>query len=117
MKHIQAGKYRHVITVQRKAETVDPATGYRTWEWSDLLVNEPARWQPGPGREYLAGEALRSEVQGRFEVRWSPVSEALTASDRILWDGRVYDLKSDPLLDETARREVTLMVGTGVNDG
>lgn len=107
----------HVITIQRKTEVVDPQTGYREWTWADLLVDEPASWLPGPGREFLASEALRSEVQGRFNVRWSPGVAEVTAADRVLWDGKVYEVKSDPLVDATARREVTLMVARGVSDG
>lgn len=117
MKSLNAGKYRHRITIQRKVEIRDPVTGYRDWVWSDLVANVPAEWKAGPGREYLASESLRSEVQGRFLTRWSPDLAAVRASDRALWDGQVYDIKSDPLTDETARREVTLMVARGVNDG
>lgn len=108
---------RHRITVERETEVVDPATGYRTKAWLPYLTDAPAAWLPGPGREYLAGEALRSEVQGRFHLRWSPEAAAIQSHDRVLWDGNVYDVKSDPLVDPTARREITLMVGAGVNNG
>ena len=114
---MRAGKLRHRITIERKTEVVDPATGYRTTQWLPLLVDEPAEWLPGPGREYLASEALRSEVQGRFNLRWSAAAAGVQSSDRALWDGAIYDVKSDPLVDPTARREVTLMVGKGVNNG
>ena len=114
---MRSGKLRHRITVQRKTETVDPVTGYRTWSWADILVDVPADWLPGPGKEYLASEALRAEVQGRFELRWSPDSAGIRAADRVLWDSAIYDVKSDPLVDATARREIMLMVARGINDG
>lgn len=114
---MRAGTLRHRITVERETEVIDPATGYRSKEWAVYLSAVPAAWLPGPGREYLAGEALRSEVQGRFELRWSAEASAIQSSDRVLWDGKVYDVKSDPLTDPTARRGITLMVGAGVNNG
>lgn len=111
-----AGQYRHHVTVQREMEVVDPATGYRTREWYPLLEGVPARFQPGPGREYLASEAIRSEVSGRLTVRWTPDTSSIRMSDRVLWDGRTWELKSDPLPDETARKELTLMIGGVTRD-
>ena len=103
---------RHRITVQRKVEVVDPDTGYREWTWVDRIVDEPANWKAGPGREYLASEAIRAEVTGRFEIRWSPEAAQILPFDRVLWDGRVMELKAPPLPDATARRMLILMVGS-----
>ena len=111
-----AGQYRHRITVQREVEIVDPATGYRTREWQTRLEGIPARFKPGPGSEFLAGEALRSEVSGRLFVRYSTDAAGIRMSDRVLWDGRTWELKSDPLPDETARKELTLMIGGVTRD-
>ena len=110
-------EYRHRITIQSKTEIVDPATGYRELAWVDRVVNEPAQFLAGPGREYLASEATRAEVSGRFVIRWSQEAMAVTAGDRVLWDGRVMALKAPPLPDETARRSLTLMVGEDGGDG
>lgn len=109
---MRAGKYRHRVTIQRKTEVVDPVTGYRTESWSDYLTAIPAAFTPGPGREYLAAESIRSEVQGRLSIRWSPDAAAIQSHDRVLWDGRLWDIKADPLPDETTRKELTLMIGT-----
>lgn len=108
---------RHRITVQSKSEVVDPETGYRTLAWVDRVVNEPARFLAGPGREYLASEAVRAEVSGRFEIRYSPEAAAIQAGDRVLWDGRVMEIKAPPLPDETARKSLTLMVAETGTDG
>lgn len=112
---ISAGRLLHQITIQRYTETEDPVTGYRTRAWTVLIDGVPAEFMAGPGREYLAGEALRSEVSGRFIVRWSPDTAAIRTYDRVLWDGRTWELKSDPIPDATARKELTLMVG-GLTD-
>lgn len=109
---LHAGQLRHRITIQRKTEAVDPVTGYRTEVWSNYMTEVPAQFLPGPGREYLAAEAVRSEVQGRLVIRWSPDAAAIQSHDRVLWDGRLWDIKADPLPDPTTRKELTLMVGT-----
>ena len=110
-------QYRHRITIQAKTEVVDESTGYRTIAWVDRLLNEPAQFLAGPGREYLASEATRAEVSGRFVIRWSPEAALIQHGDRVLWDGRTMALKAPPLPDETARRSLTLLVGEDGGDG
>lgn len=107
---MKSGKLRHRITISRYTLTQDPLTGYETETWADILANEPAAWLPGPGREWLASESLRSQIEGRFTVRWNPANAQIKAADRIAWDGKVYEVIAPPLADETARRELTLMV-------
>lgn len=110
-------RYRHRITVQYKTEVVNPETGYRETVWTARLTDEPAQWLAGPGREYLASEAIRASVDGRFEIRYSPEAAQVRASDRVLWDGRIMEIKAPPLPDETARRSYTLMVAETGTDG
>ena len=113
---MRATALRHRITVQSKTGTVDPGTGYATEGWANRLVDEPANWKAGPGREYLASEATRAAVAGRFYVRSSAATRAIVAGDRVLWDGRTMEVKAPPLPDETARRWLILMVAdTGTN--
>lgn len=114
---MRSNTLRHRITVQSKTATADPSTGYPTEGWADSLVDEPAEWKAGPGREYLAGEALRAQVTGRFMIRWSAEAAAITAGDRVLWDGRFMEVKAPPLADETARRWLTIMVAEDGTDG
>lgn len=109
---MKAQALRHRISIRRFSEVVDPVTGYREEVWVDYLTNVPAEFLPGPGREYLAAESVRSEVQGRFNIRWSQEAASIQSRDRVVWDGREWELKSDPLPDATARRELILMVGT-----
>jgi head-tail adaptor len=107
---------RQRITIQRKTATVDTGTGYPTEGWTNRLEEEPVEWEAGPGREYLASEATRAAVAGRFYVRSSAATRAITAGDRVLWDGRTMEVKAPPLPDETARRWLILMVAeTGTN--
>ncbi len=114
---LESGALIHRITVQSKVETADPETGYRITSWSDRVVNEPAQYFAGPGREYLASDSLRAQVSGRFIIRWSPEAALIVAADRVLWDGRVMEVQAPPLPDETARKSLTLMVAESGTDG
>ena len=99
---------RHRITIQAKGEVID-ANGDVSVGWSDFAADVPASWLAGPGREYMAAEAIRAETVGRFEIRYLP---GVTAQMRILWDGAVYAIKAPPQVDPTGRREMTIMVGS-----
>jgi SPP1 family predicted phage head-tail adaptor len=107
------GRLRHRITIEQSTETRD-ANGDRVPAWNVFAADVPAAFQSGPGREYLAAEAIRAEVAGRFNIRYLP---GVTAQMRVLWDGLVWNIKAPPIVDPTARREMTLLVGAGVNDG
>lgn len=109
---MKSGKLRHRITIQERQQTV--VNGDRTWTWVPVFTNVPADFVAGPGREFLAAEAIRAETVGRFQLRYLA---GVTAAMRVLWDGQVWAIKAPPIVDSTARREMTLMVGAGVNDG
>jgi SPP1 family predicted phage head-tail adaptor len=113
---LRAGDLSNRITIRRKTEVVDPVTGYRSHTWAELL-QAYAQFLPGPGREYLASESLRTQVTGRFVIQYSAAAAGITAGDRVEWDGRIMELKAPPLPDETGRISFTLMVAESGTDG
>lgn len=102
---MRAGSLRHRITIEAQAEVQD-AAGDVTLDWTAFASNVPAEFKPGPGREYLAGEAIRNEVTGRFMLRYMP---GVLPSMRVQWDGEAWRIAA-VLPDPTARKELTLMV-------
>lgn len=116
MRGLRAGDLSHLLSVKRKTEVVDPATGYRSHTWAELLQTY-AQWLPGPGNEYLASEAVRAQVTGRFVLPWTAAAAAIRASDRVDWDGRVMEIKAPPLPDPSGRLSLTLMVAETGTDG
>lgn len=110
---MKAGKLRHRITIQRRQQVI-AANGDREWAWVDVHASVPADFVSGPGREFLAAESIRAETAGRFEVRYL---SGITAEMRVVWDGMVWSIKAPPIVDHTARRAMTLLVGAGVNNG
>ena len=114
---MRIGQLKHRITVSRKSLATSSTTGYRTNTWTERLPDLPAKFLPGPGREYLASESLRAEVTGRFFIRYSADALEIEAGDRVQWDARVFAVKSPPLPDETARGFLILMVSENGGDG
>lgn len=109
---MRSGRLRHRITIQQRQEVT--TNGDRAWTWAAVYTDVPADFLSGPGREFLAAEAIRAETVGRFELRYLP---GITADMRVLWDDQVWNIKAPPIVDQSARREMTLLVGAGVNDG
>lgn len=110
---MRAGRLRHRVTIQSRGETRD-ADGGSVPAWVDFAVDVPAEFLSGPGREFLAAESIRAETVGRFQMRFL---DGVTAAHRVLWNGKVWDIKAPPIVDRTAQREMTLLVGQGLTDG
>ena len=109
------GKYRHRVTIEHRVVDRDPEDGSAVLsDWLTFLDNVPAEVLTGPGRELVAANAEQAETTARINMRWFP---GLTAQMRILWDGRVFGIKSPPETDSTARREWRVFCSDGLNDG
>lgn len=113
-------RLRHRITFQEFTSSRD-SEGVLTegWEnaWLDSeteLAEVPAEVLTGPGREFQAAGSTQADVAARITCRWFP---GLKASWRILWDGRVFNIGSEPDTDATGRREWRIKATAGVNDG
>lgn len=107
------GKYRHRVTIEHQVTARDPGDGSEVLTWEVLYAAVPADVLTGPGREFNAANAEQAETVARINMRWFP---GLTADMRILWDGRVYNIKP-PETDSTGRREYRIQCTDGVNDG
>lgn len=115
-----AHRLRHRVEIQARQTTIDPDTGAATTGWATAVLPDgtslhsvPAEVLTGPGREFIAANAEQSETTARINMRWFP---GLQSTWRILWDGRIYNIRSIET-DATARREYRLRCEDGVNDG
>ena len=86
---MRGGALRHVITLQSQAEVTD-GNGDVSLAWTDFATNVPASYLSGPGREFMAAEAIRAEITGRFEIRYlAGVTVATTAAKGfVAFDGK-----------------------------
>lgn len=114
-----APRLRHRITFQEQVETRNSEGVLAlVWETVELdsetqLADVPAEVLSGAGREFNASGQVQSEIAARITCRWFP---GLSASWRILWDGRVFNIGGFET-DITARREWRIKATSGVNDG
>jgi len=123
---MRAHRLRHRVTFETKAAAVRDADGYLVpgsggWRVVVLsdgtpLENVPAEVLTGPGREFQGGASTQSETAARINLRWFPASERDMAAWRILWDGRIYNIKSVET-DAAARREWRLRCVDGPSEG
>lgn len=108
------GRMRHRIDIQQRVSSQDATTGEETWSWENLKSSLPAEALTGPGRESLQAGALQADTTARFTIRWF---SGLTQSMRIVWDGRIYNIKTFTT-DRTNRRYYYIDAGDeGVNSG
>ena len=113
-------RLRHRVTIQEQVETQDSNTGAVSIDWETVwldstteLADIPAEVLTGAGKETIEAGSRQGEVAARINLRWFP---GLTQAMRILWDGKIYNIKSIET-DATARREYRLRCTAGVNDG
>lgn len=85
-----AGKLDQRVTLQR-ATTTTNGLGEEIPSWADLDTVW-ASWRHATARETLAAAELSAVVSDVFEVRRSSTISDLGPKDRIVWDGRTYDI-------------------------
>ena len=110
----RAGQYRHRIDIQDWAAIRDQETGGFTEAWVTVFENVPARIAPASGREFLAAQAIQSEIAARIVIRYRP---GLNAGQRILHNGDIYNVYAWLPDQESGRDYVSAPCSRGVNGG
>lgn len=85
---IAAGRLRHRVDIQRKEVTQDPGTGAISETWVTQWEKVPAEIEPLSAREFVAAQAVQSQVTTRIVIRYR---DGLVATMRILHNGKVYN--------------------------
>jgi SPP1 family predicted phage head-tail adaptor len=102
---VRAGKLRHRITLQDRDTTRDSHGGY-VKTWTDVATGIPAEAEPLRGREYAALQAAQSDVSIRFRIRYR---SDVTATMRVLWEGKAFEIVGPPIDVAGLHRELWLM--------
>lgn len=111
---IDPGELRHRIDIQRPIRKVDSTSGDTKITWVTAWANVPAKVTPVSVREFIAGQALQSQVVARIVVRYRA---GLTADMRIKFRGEIYNPQGwlpDPY---SGLEYLTAPCTAGVNDG
>lgn len=110
---IAAGRLRHRVLIQNPVESQDPVSGTLIATWVDLATVF-AEVAPSSAREFVAAQAIDSEVTARITIRHRA---GVTDKSRIIHRGQVYNVHG-VLADPVSGLEyLTLPCSEGVNDG
>ena len=99
MTGLDAGTLDRRVVIQRATITRD-AMGEQVETWGALATVWASATPVRDGERFADGE-VRSLITMRFQVRWSPQVASLDERDRLLFDGRTYDIHG---VKETGRR-------------
>ena len=93
---------QRVVLERFTSEQDDTGQMIDTWA---TLGTAWAAVEPQAGREFIAAGAQQSELTTKIRIRHRP---GITSGDRVIHDGRLYDIQS--VIDyRSARRELVLL--------
>lgn len=111
---LDAGRLRHRVTFQSRANVQDPVTGETVIVWADAWTNIAAAVEPLSARELIAAQAQHSEVSARIIIR---ALAGLTAQHRAIHNGRIYNIEGVIPDPDSGLEWLTLPVSEGASDG
>lgn len=110
---MRAGKLRHRVTLQKLIQAQNPVTGELTKQWVDL-DSVWASIEYLSGREFIAAQAVQSEVTARILIRYRSDVEPKM---RIKYRDKLYNIHGVLPDLKSGLEYLTLPVSEGVNDG
>lgn len=114
---MQAGKLRHRVQFQHQVQGQDPDTGAVVLVWQDWPAPGKrlfASIEPLSARDFIAAQAIQSEVTARIVIRHRP---GVVPTMRALYRDKIYSIHGvlpDPV---SGLEYLTLPVSEGVKDG
>lgn len=88
------------IRIERNTPVQDEY-GQEIENWSELVTLH-ASWRRASAKETLASAEVSATASDVFEIRWSPAWSSVNPRDRLVYDGRTYDIAS---IQEMGRRD------------
>ena len=104
---MDAGSLDRRITIKRASATVD-AFNEPAGSWATLATVWAGMKPVNDAERTRAGETL-AQMQIRFTIRWSSVMATVDPRDRLMFDGRTFDING---AKEIARREYLEITAT-----
>jgi SPP1 family predicted phage head-tail adaptor len=99
---MRAGKLDRRITIQRATETRDGFNNVTlTWPGT-VIATVWASKEDVRDSERFSSQEVGAEITTRFQIRWSSDVENVNPKDRVVYDGRPYDIVA---VKEIGRRE------------
>jgi SPP1 family predicted phage head-tail adaptor len=111
---LSASELRHRIDIEKPIHTQNTETGIQDIVWVSAWSRVPAKVTPVSVREFIAAQAVQSQVVARIVIRYR---EGLTAQMRIKFRGAIYNPQGwlpDP---DSGLEYLTAPCTMGVNNG
>lgn len=102
---MEAGRLDRRISIERLSTTYN-AHNEPVTAWAELAKRWASKKDVSDGEKIRAAE-VGATVTTRFQVRWDSVTETLTAADRIVYDGQVYEIEGTKELERREGIEIT----------
>jgi len=87
---MQAGQLDRRILVQR-AITATDGFGGQTQTWQTIASVWASVTPISDGERFRAGE-WAADITTRFAIRWSAIAKTIDAKDRLIFDGRTFEI-------------------------
>lgn len=110
---LSAGRLRHRIRIERPGYEQDSVTGEMVLSWELVAEKVPAAIEPLSAREFIAAQAVQSQVTTRIVIR----RREIDASMRIVHRGKIYNIHGVLADPKSGLEYLTLPCSEGVNDG
>ena len=110
---MRAGKLRHRITLQHKAQGQDPNTGAMIDTWV-TVATVWAGIEYLSVREFIAARTGQVEITARITIRYRP---GIDATMRVMHGDQVFNIHGALPDNHSGREYLTLPCSEGVNDG
>ncbi len=95
---MKSGKLDRTVTIERLSAPGDDGYTTTAGTWVKL-VDRAAQVIYSRGREVLENQGVEADIPVVFLLRYDSVTRTITAEDRIIFDGRIIDLKSVTEID------------------
>lgn len=101
MKKVMASKLDRQITIQRAAEARDTFHNLVEGPWNNLITVRAAKQEISDGERVRAQE-VGADITMRFQVRWNRTIATVSAKDRLIFEGKLFEILG---VKEIGRRE------------
>lgn len=110
---VQAGRFRHRVTIQAKTVGRDSAGGM-TESWTNFATKVPAAIDAVTGGESVSSQQITAKITTEISIRWRP---GVTETMRVLHKADVYNVVGVLPDSETGRKIITLLCVQRKADG
>ena len=88
MVDVEAGKLRHVISIQQQTTTQD-SYGEAVNTWTDVYASIYASVDPISGKEFFSGEKFNMEISHKIRIRYKT---GILPKMRVKFGSRYFDI-------------------------